>query len=224
MPEAARTDRCYDPRLGAILAVAGAGLFALAVWHMGLGNGGGWDPRIAWALTPAFVAPLAFYLVWSRRIGVGGAIGLTMGLTLVHFVAIAVASAAYKPPVDVSILHMLDNNMAHWAQRQRDYERQVIEAQAGAWRGGLLGGAVGAFGAFALMLLYGRSVRRPSALAAMAATGAALTLWGGVALTRTLPNLMSPAQFALWLFLPWQGLFGVAAAWLLHDPKLSRAA
>ena len=39
MPEAAKTDRRYDARVGAGLALAGAGLFALTVWRLGLGNG-----------------------------------------------------------------------------------------------------------------------------------------------------------------------------------------
>lgn len=214
----ATTLRRYDPRLGAICALAGAGLFSLLIWRMGFGYGGGWDPRAAWLLTPAFLAPLLICLVRGGRLGIGGAVLMTVAVTVVHFNAIAVVAFDYKQQTDDSLWHMLDKSQAYWDGLNAKHAAQRVVAEHSALIGGRKAGAIGAFVSFALLLPFGRGIRRPSSLAVMLLAGVALTVWGGVALTRTLPEAMTPADFALWLFLPWQGLFGLVLAWAFVAP------
>jgi len=211
----------YDARIGAILALAGAGLFALLIWRLGFGYGGGWDPRAAWLLTPVFLAPLATYLVWSRRLGVGPVVLLVLMITAVHFTAIATASSIYKPQKDDSWMHILDKTQGQMDAFQAEHAAQRVVAARTALEGGRKAGAIGSFASWAGLLLFGRALRRPLALAAMLVSGAALTVWGGVALDHRWPEAMTPGDYALWVFLPWQGLFGLTLAGLLHHPKLS---
>ncbi|MGA0603019.1 hypothetical protein ACO2Q3_20090 [Caulobacter sp. KR2-114] len=215
--------RRYDLRVGAACALAGAALFSLLTWRMGFGYGGAWDPRAAWVLTPVFLAPLLICLVRAGRLGIGGAIALTLALTVVHFNAIAVVAFGYKQQTDDSLWHMLDKSQAYWTAANARHAAQRVIAEHSALVGGRKAGAIGAFVSFALLLPFGRGFRRPSSLAAMLVAGVALTFWGGVALTRTLPEAMTPADYALWLFLPWQGLFGLVLAWafVARGAKLS---
>jgi hypothetical protein len=216
--------RRYAFWVGALCALGGAGLFSLLIWRMGFGYGGGWDPRAAWLLTPAFLAPLLVCLMRGGRLGIGGAIALTFAVTAIHFTAIAVVAFGYKQQTDDSLWHILDKSQAYWTAQNAKLAGQRLIAEHSALVGGRKAGAIGAFISFALLLPFGRGFRRPSALAAMLVAGAALTFWGGYALTRTLPEGMTPADYALWVFLPWQGLFGLTLAWAFVAPSAKSSA
>lgn len=213
-------ERRYDVRVGALCALGGAGLFSLLIWRMGFGYGGGWDPRAAWLLTPVFLAPLLVCLMRGGRLGVGGAIALIFAVTAIHFAAICVVTFGYKQQTDDSLWHMLDKSQAYWTAQNAKLAGQRQVAEHSALVSGRKAGAIGAFVSFALLLPFGRRFRRPAALAAMLVAGAGLTFWGGHGLTQTLPEAMTPGDYALWLFLPWQGLFGLTLAWAFAGPTV----
>ncbi len=196
------------------LALLGAAMFAALIWRLGFGYGGPVDPRAAWVFTPVFLSPLLIWLMRCRRLGFGGATLLVVAITAIHFTAIATASFTYKPQKDDSLWHILDKTQAQARAWQAEKEPQIFLAERTALQGGRQAGAIGAFATFALLLLFGRPFRRPIALAAMAVVGAALTFWGGFALHQRFPEAMTPTGYALWVFLPWQGLFGVTLAGL----------
>ncbi|HEX7760569.1 MAG TPA: hypothetical protein VF459_13765 [Caulobacteraceae bacterium] len=206
------------------LALLGAAMFAALIWRLGFGYGGAWDPRAAWLLTPVFLSPLLIWLMRSRRLGFGGATVLAVAITAIHFTAIATASFTYKAQKDDSWMHILDKTQQQWDSYRIEHEPQIVVARRTAVEGGRKAGAIGAFASFALLLPFGRAFRRPLALAGMAAVGAALTFWGGFALSQRFPEAMTPRGYALWVFLPWQGLFGITLAALFAGvaPRPSR--
>jgi hypothetical protein len=207
-----RAARPYRLSLAIAAALLGAALFAALIWAWGFGYGGAGDPRAAWVLTPVFLAPWMAYALWTGRLGIGGAIALTILITAIHFTAIATTVFTYKAQDNDGWMHILDKTQAQADAWGAKHAGQFERAERTALEGGRKAGAIGAFASFALLLLFGPAFRRPAALAGMLAVGAALTLWGGYALTQHLPEGMSPAEFALRLFLPWQGLFGATIA------------
>ncbi|HZZ35572.1 MAG TPA: hypothetical protein VFE03_07590 [Caulobacteraceae bacterium] len=206
-----------------IAALIGTAGFCGLVIAGGFGAGGGADPRLAWILTPVFCAPLVIYLAIRGRLRAGGIIVLLLGLTAIHFAAIATASATYKHPTDKSLFQMLDTHAERLAH-EKEWRQRYDLGRRTALRAGLEAGAIGGLASLVLLLPFGRAFRRPRSLIVAGAGAATLTALGGFGLSGRLPGDMSPAEFALRLFAPWQAVLGLTLAVLFaaHRPGSSK--
>jgi hypothetical protein len=215
----------YNLAIAFACVLLGVAAFSGLVVALGLGGeGGGGDPRIAWVFTPVFAGPLVAYLVMRGRLGAAGVLGLLVTLTIAHFTAIFVASAIYKVPVSsdlMDILHILDSAEKQ-AERAAAWSAKVALARRSALDAGVTAGAIGAGLSFLVLLVFGRAFRRPLALLAMIIVTAILAAIGGFAFTRGLPSRMSAQDFALYLFAPWQTVFGITLAVLFAGHALRR--
>jgi hypothetical protein len=202
-----------------VAALIGTAGFCGLVIAGGFGAGGGADPRLAWILTPVFGGPLVAYLAMRGRLRVGGIVVLLLGLTVIHFAAIATASGTYKHPSEKSLFQMLDTH-AEQVAHEKEWRQSYDLGRRTALRAGLEAGAIGGLASLALLLPFGGAFRRPRSLLIAGAGAVALTALGGFGLSGRLPGDMTPAEFALRLFAPWQAVLGLTLAVLFaaHRP------
>jgi hypothetical protein len=159
---------------------------------------------LAW-MTPLFVLPLAVALFRSGRIGIVGALLLTGGITAAHFAALLAALASYAPgPI-----------YATAAERAADAAR----AQLVSFKMGGVSSAVGAALSFAFIAMLAPGLRDRRRLSDYALATLALTALGTVVFVAlsVRGGPVTPPEFALLLYVPWQLVFAFAIVSAFKD-------
>src|SRR4051812_29402270 len=108
------SQRTFNLPIALACIAIGAGLFAWMSADAGFGAPpaglmSGVDPRLAFFFTPLFLAPILIYGVWSRRFGIWWAIGLLIGVTVFHGIALQAAGLTYHAATPNSIERILEN-------------------------------------------------------------------------------------------------------------------
>ena len=229
LDQAGEARRAFDPRIALACVALGAALFGGLVVLGGFGAPppaamAGADPRLTFILTPVFAAPLAAYGVWTGRLSGWRALGLIVGLTLVHAAAQTLAGINYLSPEPVGAQRLLDT-AADRAFRAAHRDQMFATARYTAIRGGLAAGALGG-GLSILLTAWCRRLKGLQVwdiLAAIGLAGMAAFCLSDLPMgpwPAHLPHARPPLEWALRLFAPWQLLFGATMVMLLarEDP------
>jgi hypothetical protein len=204
----ATPSRPHHPIAGLVAAIVGAVLFSLAFWATSEAG----PAPVHWPdwmsnpvhFTVLFALPPGLFLLRSGRLKAAGLVALIVGMTAAHWLAMRTA---------ITVATAND------------------QGGMGAVLGGLAGGAIGAAGTFAFLMLLGETLRTPRAISLMAVATIVLALLGaygvGVGSPSNLIALLSgqsfegpqldPTRLIGTLYLPWQIVYGAALILLIRD-------
>ena len=222
MSETAR--RPFSIPIGLACVVLGAAVFAWMVVNTEIGapppgRMAGTDPRLAFFLTPAFLLPILVYGAFTRRLSLGWAFLLLIGITVFHGIALQAAGLTYRAYTPNPIERIVLDGADYQRYRAEHAAELLARARRTALTGGLLGGALGA-GASMLLLAPALKQRNLAfalvATIVLAAVGAfGLSDLSHGPLVGHLPESKPSLEYALRLFLPWQLVFGAAIVWMM---------
>ncbi len=191
----------WPPAFAAL--VIGVALFAVADVASGL------TPSFLTAftalLTPLFALPLAAELIRQKQMRWYGGFYFVFALAAIHFWAIVEADKLYPQSC---YTFFPEPTSPHAPQACEAPATTVWQHAFYAARSGAVGGLIGAVFSFAGFFLFFARLRRARNFALAGGATVVLAALGIVGLSITRPDLMTGLQYALYLFVPWQLVFG----------------
>jgi hypothetical protein len=206
-----------------LAAGVGIALFCVGYWIVSMAAPRDWNLLLNCYATPVFALPLVVSLFRSGRLGIVGAVIVTVGMTVAHFEATVAAMATYKMgPIEFCFSGDPVKCKADFVREKAAHDPI---ARASVHEAGPVAGALGAAFSFAFIatLAPGLRDRRRLEVYAMATIGLAALGWLGFFLGRLPEDSMdAPLEWIAKLYLPWQLAFAFAVVMAFKDHQAVR--